>query len=170
MAAKKFLRLVAGTFSEVVGIVTSLGAANDGDIPALDSTGRLDASVMPVGLGAETVVIAATENLAAGDWINIYDSTGAKCRKADAATNKPAVGFVLNNVTSGANATIYLEGTNTAATGKTPGARQYLSATTPGLTQETQATGAGVISQCVGWATGATTVTSQVEAPVTLIA
>ena len=66
MPAKKFLRLVAGVFTEVAATVTSAGAGNDGDLVALDSSGRLDNSVMPVGIGVDTKTIAASEALAAG--------------------------------------------------------------------------------------------------------
>ena len=47
---KKFLRNVAGTITEVFGIVASAGAANDGDVAVLDSTGRFDISTMPAGI------------------------------------------------------------------------------------------------------------------------
>lgn len=86
MAAKKFLRLISGVLTEVFGVQTSAGAANAGDIVALDDTGRIDNTMMPVGIGADTAVIAASEALAAGDWVNIWNSTGAKVRKADATT------------------------------------------------------------------------------------
>ena len=71
MPAKKFLRLVAGVFTEVAATVTSAGAGNDGDLVALDSSGRLDNSVMPVGIGVDTKTIAASEALASGDWVNV---------------------------------------------------------------------------------------------------
>ena len=67
MAAKKFIRNVSGRLTEVAGVVTSAGAGNDGDIPALDSSGKLDSSMMPVGITADTVIAPSSENLAAGD-------------------------------------------------------------------------------------------------------
>ncbi len=54
MAAKKFLRFVNGVFTEIFGVQTSAGASNAGDIPALDDSGRLDQSLMPIGIGADT--------------------------------------------------------------------------------------------------------------------
>jgi hypothetical protein len=73
---------------------------------------------MPTGIGADTASITASEALAAGDLVNIYDSTGAKCRKADASTSgKEAHGFVLAAVESAASATVYFEGSNTQVTG-----------------------------------------------------
>lgn len=51
MAAKKYLSLSNGRIQEVTGLVTSSGATDDGKLPALDASGRLDASMMPVGVG-----------------------------------------------------------------------------------------------------------------------
>jgi hypothetical protein len=47
MAAKSFLRSVAGRLVHIAGVVVSAGAGNDGDIPALDANGRLDPSLLP---------------------------------------------------------------------------------------------------------------------------
>ncbi|MFT2588526.1 hypothetical protein, partial [Escherichia coli] len=67
MAAKKILRFVGNNITEVFGVQASTGAANAGDIVSLDDSGRLDMSMMPVGMGADTAVIASSEALAAGD-------------------------------------------------------------------------------------------------------
>ena len=109
MSAKKFLRTGTGNelFDEVAGVVVSAGSANDGDIPALDAGGKLDISVMPAGIGADTSVVPSSENLAAGDLVSLWNDSGTiKARKADATTSgKQADGFVLTAVTSPANAT-----------------------------------------------------------------
>lgn len=164
MAGKKYLRLNAGRIQELASTDVSAGATNAGDIVALDSTGRLDASVMPVGIGADTAIVQASEALAAGDWVNIHNVSGsARVRKADAAASgKEAVGFVLSAVASGANATVYFEGQNTQVTGRTPGARQYLS-TTPGVATETPPAAAGNVVQLLGIAVSATAVSSEIE-------
>lgn len=155
MAAKKFLRNIAGTITEIFGVVTSAGAGNDGDIPALDSTGRLDISLMPVGIGADTKVIVASEALAAGDFVNVWNSTGAKVRKADATTDgKKAHGFVLASVLSAGNATVYFEGTNTQVTGQTPG--DVFLTTTAGIASATAPSASGNVVQRVGVALSAT--------------
>lgn len=122
MAAKKFLRLVNGVLTEIFGVQASAGAGNAGDLVSLDDSGRIDNSMMPVGIGADTSTISASETLAAGDWVNVWNNSGAKVRKADATTaGKEAHGFVLSAVTSGNPATVYFEGTNTQVTGQTPG-------------------------------------------------
>lgn len=157
MAAKSFLRMVAGRTREIFGIVVSAGAGNDGDLVALDASGRLDNSVMPVGIGADTKSIQASENLAAGDLVNIWTSGGARVRKADASTSgKEANGFVLAAVTSGQNATVYFEGTITGLSGLTIGARYYVSAASPGAATATAPSGSGNVVQYVGVAVSAT--------------
>ncbi len=167
MPAKKFIRWINNTLSEATGVQTSAGAANAGDIPALDDTGRIDNSMMPVGIGADTAIITTSEALAAGDFVNIWDNSGAKVRKADATVaGKQAHGFVLAAVSSGAAATVYFEGTNTQVTGMTPG-NVFLS-TTAGKGAVASPTGAGNVAQVIGFATGATTVNFNANAPVTL--
>lgn len=157
MAAKKFLRFVNNVLTEVFGVQASAGAANAGDIVALDDSGRIDNSMMPVGIGADTASIQASENLAAGDWVNVWNNAGAKVRKADATTaGKEAHGFVLSAVTSGNPATVYFEGTNTQVTGQTPGP-VYLQ-TTAGTGGSTVPSASGNVVQQIGVAVSATAV------------
>jgi hypothetical protein len=165
MPAKKYIALVSGRLQEVQATVTSSGAADDGKIVALDSSGRLDSSVLPVGVGADTATIVASEALAAGDFVNIHNVSGSpRVRKADASTTgKEAHGFVLSAVSAGANATVYFEGQNTQVTGRTPGARQYLSATTPGAATETPPSGSGQVVQYLGVAVSATSISTEIE-------
>lgn len=167
MAAKKFLRFINGIFTEVFGVQTSAGAANAGDIVALDDTGRLDNSLMPVGIGADTKTINASEALAAGDWVNVWNSTGAKVRKADATTaGKEAHGFVLAAVANGAPALVYFEGTNTQVTGQTPG--PVFLQTTAGTGGSTIPSASGNVVQNLGVALSATEVNFERGTPVTL--
>lgn len=168
MAGDKYLYNNAGTITEKTSVQTSAGAGNAGNIPALDSTGRIDNSMMPVGIGADTQVITASEALAAGDLVNVWNSTGAKVRKADASVSgKEAMGFVLAAVSNGASATVYFEGTNTQVTGQTPGL-VYLSATTAGLATSTAPSGTGQVVQRVGYATSATTINFNAGLPIVL--
>lgn len=165
MPARKYLRVNAGRIQEEAATVTSAGAADDGKIVALDSSGRLDSSVMPVGIGADTATIQASEPLSAGDFVNIHNVSGSpRVRKADASTSgKEAHGFVLASVSSGADATVYFEGQNTQVTSRTPGARQYLSAATPGAATETPPSSAGNVVQFLGVAVSATSITTEIE-------
>ena len=167
MAAKKFLRLVNGVLTEIFGVQTSAGAGNAGDLVSLDDTGRIDNSMMPVGIGADTKTIAASESLAAGDWVNVWNSTGAKVRKADATTaGKEAHGFVLAAVSSGANALVYFEGTNTQVTGQTPG--PVFLQTTAGTGGATIPSASGNVVQNLGVALSATEVNFERGTPVVL--
>lgn len=165
--ADKFLYNNAGTPTEKAANTSSAGAGDSGKIVALDVTGRIDNSMMPVGIGADTATIAASEALAAGDLVNVWNSTGAKVRKADATVaGKEAHGFVLAAVLSGANATVYFEGTNTGVTGLTPG-KQFLS-TTAGTATGAAPTGSGNVNQVVGFATSPTALNFQSSTPIVL--
>jgi hypothetical protein len=154
MAANKYLALISGRIREVIATVISAGAGSDGSLVALDSSGKLDSSVLPVGLGLETKSIVSSENLAAGSLVNIWDSAGTpKVRKADATSSgKEAVGFVLSGVTSPAAATVYFEGTITGLAGLVAGSRLYLSASVPGDPTTTAPSTSGNVVQYVGTA------------------
>lgn len=159
MAGNKYIQNNAGVLTEAVAVQISGGAADAGKIPALDPSGRFDSSMMPVGLGAEADVIPASENLAAGDLVNIWSNAGvANARKADATTaGKVAVGFVLAAVTAPSNATVYRASqSNTQVSGLTPGAKYFLSTTAGGITA-TAPSGSGNVVQAVGTAINATT-------------
>lgn len=153
MAANKYVALIGGKLKEVFASVT--GTANA--IPAGDATGRLDISWMPIGVGAEVVVLPSSEALSAGDMINIWDDAGTiKIRKADAsAVATIAHGFVTAGYLSGATVTAYLLGvSNSSVSGLTPGARYFLSETAGAVTV-TPPTTAGAIVQELGVATDA---------------
>lgn len=168
MAAKKFIRLVGGVLTEIFGVQTSAGAANAGDLVSLDDSGRIDGSMMPVGVGADTATLVASEALAAGDYVNVWNDAGAfKVRKADATTaGKEAHGFVLAAVASAGTATVYFEGTNTQVSGQTPGI-VYLQ-TTAGQGGATVPSASGNVVQRLGVAVSATAVSFEAQPPVTL--
>ena len=146
---------------------SSAGAGDAAKIVQLDGTGRIDSTMLPVGVGADVATIAAGENLAAGDFVNVYNDSGAKVRKADATTaGKEAHGFVLGAVTSGNNATVYFEGTNTGVTSMTPGV-VFLSATA-GVATGTAPSSSGNVVQRLGVAVSATAVNFEPHPPVVL--
>lgn len=172
MAANKYVALITGRLKEVLGLVISTGAPDANKIVAVDASGKLDISVMPVGVGAEVTVAASFENLIAGDFVNLFLSGGViKVQKADATTNaKPAHGFVLANVTSPANATVYrISNENTAITGLTIGSDYFLS-TTPGTITTTAPSASGNIVQPIGRATLTTAIVFSNEQTYTEIA
>ncbi len=163
----KLLTQTGGVLQEVA-TATAGGAPNAAKVPELDNNGRLTADMMPTGIGADTSVIATSEALAAGDFVNIWDSSGAKARKADgSAAGKHAHGFVLAAVASGANATVYFEGLNDQVTGLTPG-DAFLSGATAGRAVSAAPTGTGKIVQRLGVALSATALNVEFGHPITL--
>jgi hypothetical protein len=147
----------------------SAGAGDAGKVVQLDGTGRIDTTMMPIGIGADTKSILTSENIAAGSFVNVYSNAGVlNARKADAtAEGKEANGFVLATTTSGQNALVYFEGTNTQLTGMTVGARQYL-ATTAGARTETPPSTAGNVIQYLGVALSATELTYEADDAITV--
>jgi hypothetical protein len=170
MPASKVLSLINGIVTLVTSVVTSAGAADDGKIPALDAQGKLDLSVMPTGIGADSVSVVFSEAVAAGDFVNLYNNAGTlNARKADASVQtKAANGFVKAAVASAATGVVFKEGTNDQLSGKTPGARQYLSATTAGAPTETPVSGTGKTHQFLGVAQSATAMDFEADDPILL--
>lgn len=194
MAAPRFLASLAGRIKMVVTIATSAGAADAEKVPSTNADGVLDPSiinaatsgnskvlqtlpdgtidpsVLPTGIGADVKNAPASEALAAGDLVNIWDDAGvAKVRKADAtAEGKEATGFVKAAVTSGATAAVYMEGRITGLTGLTPGARLYLSAATPGRAVAVAPSSAGNVVQWVGDAVDTTEMDFEKSDPITV--
>lgn len=156
----------AGNVKERVATTTAVADS----IVATDGTGRIPAGLMPTGIGADTSDITTSEALAAGDFVNIHNSSGAKVRKADASganASKVAHGFVLAAAASGATATVYFEGRNTGVSGLTPGP-VFLSGSAAGAATGTAPTASGHSVQKVGVAISATEVNFEPEAPVIL--
>lgn len=150
------------------GKTTSAGAGDAGKTPILDSSGKLDSTLLPAGMGADSLSMTTSEVIASGDFVNVWDSSGAKVRKADGSVaGKKANGFVLVGAGSGAAVTVYFEGTNTAVTGQTPG-DVFLSAATAGLATTTAPSASGNIVQNLGVATSATSINFEPQAPITL--
>lgn len=171
MAMPRILALIGGQMKSVVlSIQSSIGAADADKLIATDASGKLDASFLPAGIGASTVVVQASEALSAGDYVDIYTSAGeSRVRKADAATLKAADGFVKAAVANGANATVYPLGElNSQHVGLTPGTDYFLSVTTPGGVQTDAPTAGGQLWQRLGVAISATELQTAKESSVEL--
>lgn len=165
----KFLQHdAAGGFREVEA--TAIGGGGFANkVPALDVSGRLDVTMMPTGIGAETSSLEAFGNLAAGDFVNVYNDAGtSKVRKADASSGvAPANGFVLAAFTSGQTATVYWGGINNQVSGLTPGVH-YLH-TTAGQSNHVAPASAGNVVQRIGYAVSATLFSFQPQDPILLV-
>jgi len=166
---QQFVTLVGGVFKSVAaGIQASLGASDSGKVVVTDASGRVDQSFMPVGIGADIKSVLASENLSAGNFVNVWNNAGtANVRKADATTaGKEAHGFVLSAFSSGTSALVYFEGNNTAVSGATVG-NLFLSTTAGGFTS-TPPSSTGNIVQRIGVSTDATSVNVEFKDPIEL--
>jgi len=186
-SSTKFLKQSNGALAEEAALTTSAGAGDANKIPALNASGVLDATIvggkavsagagdagkpiltngsgkldetmLPTGLGADVWSHVASEALAAGDFVNIWDTF--KVRKADATTEgKHAMGFVKVAVANGATATVYFEGTNDQVTGQVAG--DVFLQTTAGRGGATVPSATGNVVQRIGFAVSATAVNFQ---------
>lgn len=160
MAVDKLIKIdpSTGSLAEIALLDSSAGAGSAGRGVALDSTGKLNLNMMPTGVGPELQNFVTSEDLAAGDWVNVYDVTGtATARKADATNgSKRAHGFVKAGVTAPAAVDVYFDGENDVLTGLTAGTRYFLSAATPGSEVTTPPSATGNLVQYLGTALGTT--------------
>ena len=168
MAAKKYIKLDDSNknMAEESAVETSTGASDEGKIVALNTSGKIDDTMMPAGIGAETVVAPASEALTANDIVNLFDDSGTiKARKADATdATKPAHGYVQADVLSGSNATVYFEG-YLPGTGFTVGSVYFL-ATTAGGNTTTPPSSSGNVWQSVGVAVSTSEIDFNPENPI----
>jgi hypothetical protein len=117
---------------------------------------------------ATTQTLTSTEALAANDLVNIYNSSGAKVRKANATDGtKPAHGYVKAAVVSGDPAIVYFDGENDGVSGLTPGT--YFLSTTGGQMVTAPPTGNGNIAQKVGVATASGSFVFEPGEPIGLV-
>lgn len=114
--------------------------------------GRIGAEFLTAAWAQGGSTVQAIEDLAAGAWVHIYDAAGVArvCNATAADPDKPANGFVLAVVASGAVAKVYRFGPNSAVT--VPGivAPLYLSDTVPGGHSTSPPTAAGHLVQQLG--------------------
>lgn len=168
MSALKFLTIATGIKKLVSALTSSAGIGDANKIIATNSAGKLDPSFLPTGVELVVETIVTSEVIAAGDFVNIWDDTGTrKVRKADAATARPAHGFVLSGASSGANASVYLTGLNTQVSGYTAGAKIFLSDITPGTGSATPPIeSTGYINQILGVAASTTSLRFEFDDPI----
>lgn len=166
--ADKLIQLIDGVLTEVEATVTSAGAGDAGKVPALDAAGKLDETVLPSTVGAQVTSAPASENIADGDIVNLWDDSGTiKVRKADAdSIATRAVGFVKAGYSTSQSVTVYLSGTNDHVTGLTVGP-VYLATTAGGITS-TPPSGSGDIVQPIGFAVSATELAFNPGPPIVL--
>lgn len=117
--------------------------------------------------GATTDVLMTSEPLIAGEWVNVWNDSGAKVRKADATTiGKEVHGFVLSSHAAGTLATVQFDGFNTAVTGQSVGT-VFLSPVA-GQGTSVAPNAIGNIVQRLGFAISATSVNFNPQQPIIL--
>jgi hypothetical protein len=149
MAGDKYIKDDSGRLTEQAAVQTSAGAGNAGNLVALDSSGKLDITMMPTGVTAEAKTVVASEALSSGDLINLWNDGGtSKMRKADATTaGKEADGYVLAAVSSGASGTAYFDSINTGVSGLTIDTIHFLSTTAGGVTATAPSASGNVVQE-----------------------
>lgn len=144
----RYIDVSTGVPRNIAPITSSAGAGDATKIAQLDSNGRWDPSLMPLGIGADTAVLTTSEAIASGALVNI--TSAGLVRNADATVaGKEVNGFVLSAFGSGVAATVYFEGRIVGLTGLTPGALCY-AGTTPGSITQTPPVASGNQLQSVG--------------------
>ena len=167
MPGNKYLSNNAGQIQEVVSVNTSAGGADANKIIALNASGKIDASMLLATDVEDAYMATASENLAAGDNINVWNDGGSpKVRLADNSNNRPAHGFLKAAILLGATGLVYKEGTNDQLTGLAPGTVYFLG--TAGGTTATAPTGTGVIVQRIGIAYSTTDLDFERAQPILL--
>lgn len=159
MAAPRYIADSSGLLTEIAAVQTG-GSGNADRIPALNATtGLLDITMMPVGIGAEVTTCVTVSGCSAGHFMYFYDLPGLRTDKAIATSaTTAAMGFVLSTFAALASATVYgISNTNNTVpvVTMTIGGRYYLSNSTAGqvATYGSMTLSAGHIVQRLGIAT-----------------
>lgn len=167
MPANQFLTVLNGIKTLVTAVSASTGSSDGNKIISTDSSGKLDSTFLPSGVGVSTKSILASEALSAGDFVNVYNNSGtANVRKADNSNGRFANGFVLSSASISTNATVYLQGENTSLSGLTIGTLYYLG--TGGSYTTTLPTASNSIIQALGTAISATSINFEYDQPIVI--
>lgn len=142
------LKFISGT---IVG-----GAAYAYQVLLLGANGKIDPTVLPDGIGPDTLTGTAAGALSANALVNI-SATGT-IQAADCTASRPAHGYTPAATSSNATATVYKYGTIIITGGTlTPGQPVYLGAS-GAFTQTPMITAGSGIWQQIGVASSATTI------------
>lgn len=157
------LWIPAGTTAQRPGSPSAGFLRYNSDTPGLEYWNG-SAWVAPSGGGGGaslSTTATASEALAAGDWVDVWNNAGTlNVRKADATLGYSANGFVTAAFAISATATVFFAGLNTGVTGMTTGSPVYLQNAGAG-SHTIPAT--GKLVQKLGTAYSATSVMFQTE-------
>lgn len=158
--SKLFLTIDAGIKKLATAIGVSAGAGDADKIIHTNAQGNIDPTFLPPGIELAVITAEASETLAAGDFVNIYESAGTKVRKADGSDPlKYCNGYVLDAIPISTSGSVYLMGENNQLAGLTTGLKYWLSTSAPGAATSTPpANTDGNIIQILGFASAATAI------------
>lgn len=154
MAGNRYLQIVTGVPTQRAALQASAGGGSASELVALNSSGLVDSTMLS---GPEVVSMTASETITAGQYVNIFNSSGTgKIRKADNSdTSKQAHGFCPAGISSGSSGVVVLGlGVNSAQSSLTVGAQYWLD--TAGGVTATAPSSAGLIVQSLGVAKSTT--------------
>ena len=97
MPARTYIQQINGVNTKVTPLTIGGTPTQAGEIAALDANGRLDPSLMPVGVVADTITADAFEALSAGDYVYVRTSDNLIAKASAAAGGNVAIGFVLRH-------------------------------------------------------------------------
>ena len=160
MPGEKFIQMTTGgNFTEKRGVQAG-GSSNANKIAALDSAGKIANTMLPDGIGQDTIVVQASEALSAGQFVNIWKSgSDTRVRRASATSAiTRADGFIKEDVASGSDATIFISGINTDVGGSINEGDKVFLGTNPGEGRSIPPTSANNIAQYLGVCTDDNTV------------
>lgn len=146
MAVDKYLYLNAGVPTTKSAATTATANA----IVGLDATGKINANMMPNGVGVEAKSVVASGNIAQWDIVNVFlDVATLKARKADPGTNKyHACAYAPAAILDTETGNVYTSGWVTGTF--VPGTIYYLDDDPIGTVSATAPSVAGGIVQQVG--------------------
>lgn len=112
--ADKYIRLdlTTGRLTQQEATDTG-GAGQGGKIVALGNDGLLSPTMFG-SIGSPTIGVIADVNLAPGEFVNLFFTSGQRrARKANAVdATTPAHGYVLDTITATTSGVVYLDGLN----------------------------------------------------------
>lgn len=167
MSTNRFLTVINGIRTLVTGVSTSAGVTDANKLVATNSSGKLDSTLMPAGIGVSTITAVASEAISAGDFVNLYNNASTlTVRKADNSNGREANGFVLNAIANAASGTVILTGQNTSLSTLIIGNTYYLG--TGGGVTTTAPSAVNSIIQTLGKAISTTNLIFEYDEPTTI--
>lgn len=165
MAGNKYLENNGGEITEKRASQTSAGVGDAGVIVAANSLGVVDESFLPAGVAPDLLDVVASEAVAQGKWVNLFDDAGTmKARLADNSNGRVCWGWAKTAAAApGDPIRIYFEGPNPYQTALTLGAKYFLGTAGNATSTAPTAVGGAQFSQVLGRATKTTEINTDIE-------